>query len=187
MIRLLWGGNGPPCPPAEYGPAESLEKLAIGLLFNHEELRRGNCTKPVRDDVQQLDSERLWAIKCMIVMQFTFTLPAFVLFPYQAILTSYTPHDGSICEKSETARWSTILTKTLNAKCRQLRKYEHSPFRNFSKNIRIRLRECLRKNVAQACLIRARILLTLLRAKFPVSRAIARIRANKFAIVRGGI
>ena len=47
------------------------EKLAIGLLqllFTTEELSRGNCTKPVRGDIQQLDSERLWAIRCKSIM-----------------------------------------------------------------------------------------------------------------------
>ena len=46
---------------------DTVEKLAVGLLlllFTHEELGRGNCTKPVRGDIEQLDSERLWAIKC---------------------------------------------------------------------------------------------------------------------------
>lgn len=37
------------------------EKLAVGLLqllFSHEELKTGNCSKPVRSDINQLDSER---------------------------------------------------------------------------------------------------------------------------------
>ena len=40
---------------------ESPEKLAVGLLlllFSSDELRQGNCTKPVRKDIKQLDSER---------------------------------------------------------------------------------------------------------------------------------
>ena len=43
------------------------EKLALALLlllFTQDELGQGNCTKPTRPDIQQLDSERLWAIKC---------------------------------------------------------------------------------------------------------------------------
>ena len=43
------------------------EKLAIALLlllFTETELSHGNCTKPVLGDIKQLDSERLWAIKC---------------------------------------------------------------------------------------------------------------------------
>ena len=43
------------------------EKLAVGLLqllFSAEELAQGNCTKPIRDDIVQLDSDKLWAIKC---------------------------------------------------------------------------------------------------------------------------
>ena len=43
------------------------EKLARGLLavlLSPEELARGNCTKPVRPDIKQLDTERLWGIKC---------------------------------------------------------------------------------------------------------------------------
>ena len=43
------------------------EQLAVSLLqllFTTEELSKGNCTKPVREDILQLDSERLWAIKC---------------------------------------------------------------------------------------------------------------------------
>ena len=45
----------------------SAEKLARGLLlllFNQDELAKENCTKPVRADTQQLDHERLWAIRC---------------------------------------------------------------------------------------------------------------------------
>ena len=48
--------------------SESPEKLALGLLllllFSTEELSQGNCTKPVRKDILQLDSERLWGIQC---------------------------------------------------------------------------------------------------------------------------
>ena len=43
------------------------EKLAIPLLLlllTATELSHGNYTKPVRGDIKQLDSERLWAIKC---------------------------------------------------------------------------------------------------------------------------
>lgn len=46
---------------------DSVEKLARGLLqllFTSQELATGNCTRPMRADIQQLDSERLWAIKC---------------------------------------------------------------------------------------------------------------------------
>ena len=46
---------------------ESPERLATGLLlllFTSDELSCGNCTKPMRKDINQLDSERLWAIKC---------------------------------------------------------------------------------------------------------------------------
>ena len=46
---------------------ESPERLALGLLlllFTTEELSQGNCTKQVRHDIKQLDSERLWTIKC---------------------------------------------------------------------------------------------------------------------------
>ena len=45
----------------------SPEKMAIALLhllFSNSELARGNCTKPVREDIRQLDTERLWAIRC---------------------------------------------------------------------------------------------------------------------------
>ncbi len=34
------------------------------LLFTLEEIQKGNCTKPVRGDIVQLDMNRLWAIKC---------------------------------------------------------------------------------------------------------------------------
>ena len=43
------------------------EKLSLALLqlmFTNTELAHGNCTKPVRDDIKQLDIERLWAIRC---------------------------------------------------------------------------------------------------------------------------
>ena len=46
---------------------ESPEKLATGLLlllFTSDDLSSGNCTKPMRKDIHQLDIERLWAIKC---------------------------------------------------------------------------------------------------------------------------
>lgn len=43
---------------------EKLASALLYLLFSSEELSRGNCTKPVRSDIIQLDSERLWAIKC---------------------------------------------------------------------------------------------------------------------------
>ena len=45
------------------------EKLALGLLqllFTPEELKSGNCTKPIHSDIEQLDTERLWAIKCKV-------------------------------------------------------------------------------------------------------------------------
>ena len=61
----------PGVPQAKILEAERLtdtpEKLALALLlilFTQEELSQGNCTKPMRADIQQLDSERLWAIKC---------------------------------------------------------------------------------------------------------------------------
>ena len=44
---------------------EHLAVSLLQLLFTTEELSKGNCTKPVREDILQLDSERLWAIKCM--------------------------------------------------------------------------------------------------------------------------
>ena len=43
------------------------EKLAVGLLmllYTPDKLSSGNCTKPIRNDIMQLDSNRLWAIKC---------------------------------------------------------------------------------------------------------------------------
>ena len=46
------------------------EKVALGLLlllFTANKLRQGNCTKPVRKDVQELDSKRLWAISKMLI------------------------------------------------------------------------------------------------------------------------
>ena len=49
--------------------ANSPEKLCLELLmllFTNEELAHGNCTRPVRDDIIQMDSEHLWAIKCKI-------------------------------------------------------------------------------------------------------------------------
>ena len=47
--------------------SDTVEKLAKGLLhllFTNDELAHGNCTKPTRPDIQRLDSDRLWAIKC---------------------------------------------------------------------------------------------------------------------------
>ena len=59
-------------PQAKILEAERLtdtpEKLALALLLTQEELSQGNCTKPMRSDIQQLDSERLWAIKCKDVL-----------------------------------------------------------------------------------------------------------------------
>ena len=40
---------------------DTAEKLALALLlllFTHDELRQGNCTKPMRSDINQLDAER---------------------------------------------------------------------------------------------------------------------------------
>ena len=48
--------------------AEKLARALLTLLFTHDELSHGNCTKPVRDDITQLDTERLWAIKCKQVV-----------------------------------------------------------------------------------------------------------------------
>ena len=48
---------------------DSAEKLAAGLLlllFTKDELGKGNCTKPQRPDIHQLDHNRLWAIKCKL-------------------------------------------------------------------------------------------------------------------------
>ena len=45
---------------------DTAEKLAIALLlllFTPKVSAHGNCTKPVRGDISQLDSEQLWAIK----------------------------------------------------------------------------------------------------------------------------
>ena len=44
--------------------AEKLARSLLLLLFTHSELASGNCTRPVREDIKQLNSERLWAIKC---------------------------------------------------------------------------------------------------------------------------
>lgn len=44
--------------------AEKLARALLSLLFTPTELAKGNCTKPVREDINELDSERLWAIKC---------------------------------------------------------------------------------------------------------------------------
>lgn len=47
--------------------SETPERLAVGLLlllFTSDQLKRGNCTKPVRKDIDQLDPDRVWAIKC---------------------------------------------------------------------------------------------------------------------------
>ena len=47
--------------------SDSPEKLAralLQLLFTSKELAKGNCTRPMRSDIEELDSERIWAIKC---------------------------------------------------------------------------------------------------------------------------
>lgn len=54
------------------------EKLAISLLlllFSPEELQHGNCTKSAREDIMQLDTERLWAIKCKNTEVYKLTVP----------------------------------------------------------------------------------------------------------------
>ena len=51
--------------------SDTPEKLASGLLFllfTNQELASGNSTKPVRPDINQLDSNRFWAIKCLCNM-----------------------------------------------------------------------------------------------------------------------
>ena len=50
---------------------DTAEKLAGGLLFllfSVNELASGNCTKPIREDIAQLDGNRLWAIKCKLLV-----------------------------------------------------------------------------------------------------------------------
>ena len=44
--------------------SEKLARALLQLLFSSQELATGNCTKPTRPDINELDSERLWAIKC---------------------------------------------------------------------------------------------------------------------------
>ena len=43
--------------------AEKLARGLLQLLFSPDELSKGNCTKPIRDVIGELDGERLWA-KC---------------------------------------------------------------------------------------------------------------------------
>ena len=48
--------------------ANSPQKLALNLLevlFTHEELSTGNCTKPMRADIKILDSTKLQGIRGM--------------------------------------------------------------------------------------------------------------------------
>ena len=71
--------------------SNSHEKLAaalLSLLFSTTELAHGNCTKPVRGDIKQLNSERLWAIRCkkMYICILYYTIFTFL----QAILTIFT-------------------------------------------------------------------------------------------------
>jgi hypothetical protein len=65
---------------------EGLAVALLLLLFTPDQLKHGNCTKPVRKDIDQLDPDRVWAIRW-----------------------------------DPAPRWAALLTKTLNAKCRQLR------------------------------------------------------------------
>ena len=44
--------------------AEKLATALLLLLFSTDEIAHGNCTQPIRGDIKQLDSEKLWAIKC---------------------------------------------------------------------------------------------------------------------------
>ena len=38
---------------------EKLARALLLLLFSIQELSKGNCTRPMRGDIEQLDSERL--------------------------------------------------------------------------------------------------------------------------------
>lgn len=109
---------------------DSAEKLALALLlqlFTTEELGRGNCTKPVRKDVYQLDTERLWAIKCRMCLPMH-ACPFYS--PYTCTSAGHIDFifpisDADLGEmekdKALNKRWTTILQKCLNPKCRQLR------------------------------------------------------------------
>jgi hypothetical protein len=46
---------------------EKLSLALLQLLFTNVELASGNCTKPVQEDIKQLDIERLWAIRCKYI------------------------------------------------------------------------------------------------------------------------
>jgi hypothetical protein len=84
----------------------TVEKLARGLLqllFTPDELSKGNCTKPIRDDINELNGERLWAIKCHVDF----------LYPLEL--------EGEDREKGASRRWKQLLQKSLNPICRHLR------------------------------------------------------------------
>ena len=128
--------------------AKKLSKALLLLLFSSVELGRGNCTKPIREDIEQLDSERLWAIKCrvnMYTLYFSSVLlhPSFICTCIWCVKYSwrcgiyihyhtFTPCLGHVDylypvpesenrEKDQNRRWSVILQKHLNPACRHLR------------------------------------------------------------------
>ena len=48
-----------------------LDPPLLSFLFTQDELSKGNCSKPMRFDIEQLNAERLWPIKCNLCYIFT--------------------------------------------------------------------------------------------------------------------
>lgn len=107
---------------------DTAEKLAGGLLlllFSLDELASGNCTKPIRDDIKQLDGNRLWAIKCKCLVLSVPNLHSH----FSRILIGHIDFkfpiseelDGKGGKEKSAKRWKDIMQKNLNAKCRHFR------------------------------------------------------------------
>ena len=104
--------------------AEKLARSLLLLLFTHSELASGNCTRPVHEDIKQLDSERLWAIKCNPppkTVHVVLAISLAVCLGHIDYLYPASNLEGEDQEKAGNRRWSQIMQKTLNPVCRHLR------------------------------------------------------------------
>ena len=104
------------------------EKLAVALLlllFSREELAHENCTKPIRGDIHQLDTNQLWAIKCKKHFTYMNTLLTFFVF------AGHVNYIFPIDPEQEKERWNILLRKCLNLKCRQMRIKSENTFNHY--------------------------------------------------------
>lgn len=125
----------------------------------------GNCTKP---DIIQLDTEWLWAIKCKVII---ISIWAWFYIPisvghvdYRFPVSTDPDADDKEGERILMDRWTKILQKSLNPKCRQMRPKPlsswstwHSAWTSFSWSHVAFMGElllCSNRQVSSACITR---------------------------------